>query len=113
MHGIMLASTVLLILAATTPSPASARSADPYRTAAGALVEGEQFRCAKASIDKDYDRIVEDIITLTEVPAPPFGEQARAALNGIGIIRIETRRGSKTMIRNISGRRLPVIEGGS
>lgn len=34
---------------------------------------------AKTALAGDYDRIVAELITLTEIPAPPFGEQARAA----------------------------------
>jgi len=37
------------------------------------------FRQAMATIDAEHDRTVEDIITLTEIPAPPFKEAARAA----------------------------------
>lgn len=34
---------------------------------------------AKAALAGDYDRIVKELITITEIPAPPFGEAARAA----------------------------------
>jgi len=34
---------------------------------------------AKTALAGDYDRIVKELITITEIPAPPFGEQARAA----------------------------------
>lgn len=33
---------------------------------------------AKTALEGDYDRIVAELITITEIPAPPFGEQARA-----------------------------------
>ncbi|MEO1044297.1 MAG: M20/M25/M40 family metallo-hydrolase [Pseudomonadota bacterium] len=32
---------------------------------------------ARASLAGDYDRIVEQLITITEIPAPPFGEEKR------------------------------------
>jgi len=32
---------------------------------------------AKTALAGDYDRIVKELITITEIPAPPFGEQAR------------------------------------
>jgi acetylornithine deacetylase/succinyl-diaminopimelate desuccinylase-like protein len=36
------------------------------------------FRSAVAVLDKEHGRIVEEGIKLTEIPAPPFGEKARA-----------------------------------
>jgi acetylornithine deacetylase/succinyl-diaminopimelate desuccinylase-like protein len=37
-----------------------------------------QFAQATSFAEKDYDRFVQELITLTEIPAPPFKEQARA-----------------------------------
>ena len=37
-----------------------------------------QFAVASAFIDGDYDRFVNELVALTEIPAPPFKEQARA-----------------------------------
>jgi di/tripeptidase len=37
-----------------------------------------QFRAAVAAIDRDHDRLVREIVALTEIPAPPFKEEARA-----------------------------------
>ena len=37
-----------------------------------------QFAEASAFIDGDYDRFVNELVALTEIPAPPFKEQARA-----------------------------------
>ncbi len=36
------------------------------------------FKQAVAALDNDFDRLVAEIITLTEIPAPPFKEAARA-----------------------------------
>jgi tripeptide aminopeptidase len=36
------------------------------------------FTKALAVLDRDHDRLVQEIITLTEIPAPPFKEAARA-----------------------------------
>ena len=50
----------------------------PARLAAQkAILSSGQFRVAAASLEKDWDRIVADIITLTEIEAPPFHEDAR------------------------------------
>ena len=42
------------------------------------LIDSAQFKQASSFIDGDYDRFVRELITLTEIPAPPFKEQARA-----------------------------------
>jgi len=42
------------------------------------LMDGNRFQAARAQLAKDHDRIVQDIIQLTEIPAPPFKEEARA-----------------------------------
>jgi hypothetical protein len=42
------------------------------------VLGGAKFAKAKASLKGDYDRIVQDIITLTQIEAPPFKEDARA-----------------------------------
>jgi tripeptide aminopeptidase len=40
---------------------------------------GSGFQAASAFLETDYDRFVRELITLTEIPAPPFKETARAA----------------------------------
>ena len=42
------------------------------------LIAGTAFKQASAFIERDYDRFVQELVTLTEIPAPPFKEQARA-----------------------------------
>jgi acetylornithine deacetylase/succinyl-diaminopimelate desuccinylase-like protein len=46
--------------------------------AAEPFVRSAAFARAAAFIRKDYDRIVSELIALTEIPAPPFKEQRRA-----------------------------------
>ncbi|NNM77886.1 M20/M25/M40 family metallo-hydrolase [Sphingomonas sp. ID1715] len=36
------------------------------------------FKAAVADLDRDHDRIVDEIVTLTEIPSPPFKEAKRA-----------------------------------
>lgn len=43
------------------------------------LTPGPAFARAQAIIDRDHDTLVDDIIHLTEIPAPPFKEDARGA----------------------------------
>ncbi|WP_319517479.1 M20/M25/M40 family metallo-hydrolase [uncultured Martelella sp.] len=42
------------------------------------ILASQQFKAAAAVLKADHDRFVEDIITLTEIPSPPFGEEKRA-----------------------------------
>jgi acetylornithine deacetylase/succinyl-diaminopimelate desuccinylase-like protein len=43
------------------------------------FMDSDAYRDARAAIAADHDRTVEDIIRLTEIPSPPFGEAARGA----------------------------------
>lgn len=43
------------------------------------LLQHAGFQQALQLIDADYDRFVEELITLTEIPAPPFKEERKAA----------------------------------
>lgn len=63
-----------LLAAATLPIAAHAQDFDAQ---AKALFASKKFATAKASIAADHGRIVEDVVTLTEIPAPPFKEDAR------------------------------------
>jgi tripeptide aminopeptidase len=38
-----------------------------------------RFRAAAAALEAEHPRIIEDLIYLTEIPAPPFQEAARAS----------------------------------
>ncbi len=42
------------------------------------LMASAEFKKATAFIERDYDRFVRELIALTEIPAPPFKEAARA-----------------------------------
>jgi acetylornithine deacetylase/succinyl-diaminopimelate desuccinylase-like protein len=43
------------------------------------VVDDPKFKAAMAALDKDHDRLVAEIVLLTEIPAPPFKEDARGA----------------------------------
>ena len=67
--------TALLGVWAAVMQPAAQTAApDVSRT-----IDGAGFREAKAFIRTDYDRFVKELIALTEIPAPPFKEERRAA----------------------------------
>ncbi|HEY0148863.1 MAG TPA: M20/M25/M40 family metallo-hydrolase [Allosphingosinicella sp.] len=42
------------------------------------IVASDKFRQAAAALDAGHDKWIEDTIALTEIPAPPFKEEARA-----------------------------------
>jgi acetylornithine deacetylase/succinyl-diaminopimelate desuccinylase-like protein len=57
-----------------------AMAAPGYDAQAKALLGGAKYKVAKASIAADYDRIIADLIKLTETEAPPFKETTRGAM---------------------------------
>ena len=63
-----------LALFAVTTGPAAAGPQDEVR----ALTASPAFKTAVATLDRERERILADTITLTEIPAPPFKEEARA-----------------------------------
>lgn len=67
-----------LLLLAGLPRIAAAQPAAAEETRARARIESAQFRAAVAAFDHDFDRFVRELIYLTEIPAPPFGEAPRA-----------------------------------
>jgi tripeptide aminopeptidase len=56
--------------AAGRPAPSADQTLAAIRASPG-------FKAAQASLDRDHDRVVEDTVRLTEIPAPPFKEKAR------------------------------------
>ncbi len=54
-------------------------STDTAEATIATILADPRFRAAVATLEREHDRTVEDIVTLTEIPAPPFGEEARAA----------------------------------
>lgn len=58
------------------------------------VLDDAKFKAAMAAIDKDHDRLIAEIIQLTEIPAPPFKEDARGAaylemLRAAGLTNVE------------------------
>ncbi|OZA81292.1 MAG: peptidase M20, partial [Caulobacter sp. 39-67-4] len=68
---------VLLAAPALSSAAWAAPESDPAATVRK-LVGSPAFKTAVARLDADFDRTVADIVTLTEIPAPPFKEEARA-----------------------------------
>ncbi len=72
---------ILLLLAALSLSaaiPAAAQTAANADATVRQIVSSAQFKQAAAALDAGHDQWVKDVITITEIPAPPFKEQARA-----------------------------------
>ncbi|ODT88710.1 M20/M25/M40 family metallo-hydrolase [Phenylobacterium sp. SCN 70-31] len=81
----MLAATrpiaaVVVSIATLTCTPVLAEGLSPGEAdrAVKAVRSTAGFEAAVAHLDRDHDRIVAEIVTLTEIPAPPFKEEARA-----------------------------------
>ena len=77
--GSVMARLVPYLLAvAIAVSATSASARDVSDRTLQTLRASAGFKTALATLDAEHDRIVSDIITLTEIPAPPFKEEARA-----------------------------------
>lgn len=70
-------NTALLTLAALTFASTPAMAAPKSKPEAVLKTRG--YTASVRIIDRDHDRLVDEIIKLTEIPAPPFKETARAA----------------------------------
>ncbi len=68
---------------------------DEARGAVAAVMAGEAYRRALAVLERDHPRFVDEIVRLTEVPSPPFGEAERgrvfaAMLEAQGVAGVRT-----------------------
>ncbi|MBS0334684.1 MAG: M20/M25/M40 family metallo-hydrolase, partial [Proteobacteria bacterium] len=73
-------ATVVLSLAAVATmgaAPSKAAKPEPAEQAVQKVVASAGFKAAVADLDRTHDRMVADIVTLTEIPAPPFKEAGR------------------------------------
>lgn len=68
-----LAAGLLAVFLLAAPAGAQSAAATVER-----LVASQPFATASAFLDRDHERFVRDLIALTEIPAPPFKERARA-----------------------------------
>lgn len=64
---------LLVLLMAT-----GARAGQSAEVLVGRIVASGPFKVAVQTLQAEHDRTVSDIIALTEIPSPPFGEAARA-----------------------------------
>src|SRR6202000_594842 len=73
----ILTACAVLALFATTAVAATQAKPDAAEQAVQKVVARPGFKGAGAALDKNHDRMVADIVTLTEIPAPPFKEAAK------------------------------------
>ncbi|KAB1070061.1 M20/M25/M40 family metallo-hydrolase [Methylobacterium planeticum] len=66
----------LLVGPAAAQAPAASRT--DVTSAVDRVASSDRVRAAVRHVGEGYDRLVEEIVTLTEIPAPPFHEAARA-----------------------------------
>ena len=71
----------MAVLAALLAGPAVAQPAAPQgdvTKAVDSVLSNDRFKTAIAHVSSEYERIVGEIVKLTEIPAPPFQEAERA-----------------------------------
>lgn len=73
MRPVHLVASLFLLLA-----PAAAAQAPNAEAAVQRIVAAPSFKKAAAALDAGHDQWVKDVIAITEIPAPPFKERARA-----------------------------------
>lgn len=67
------------LLALAAGAKAHAQGVTPASNSlARQLVSDPKFRATVAAYERDHERFVAELIKLTEIPAPPFGEEPRA-----------------------------------
>jgi acetylornithine deacetylase/succinyl-diaminopimelate desuccinylase-like protein len=99
MTKLRLLSICAALAAALFLSHVKAPAAEPLKTAAEdqraqQLVSSPQYKAAVAAFARDFERFVNEIITLTQISAPPFGEKMRAdayakLLKDVGLENVE------------------------
>src|SRR4051812_49697836 len=71
----------MAVLAALLVGPAAAQPAAPQgdlTKTVDSVLSNDRFKKAIMHVSSEYERIVGEIVKLTEIPAPPFQEAARA-----------------------------------
>jgi tripeptide aminopeptidase len=72
-------SRAALALAIVSAAPVKAQEVAPEHTAAvKRILDSLNFKTAVGALQQDHERWIEEVIKLTEIPAPPFKEEVRA-----------------------------------
>jgi acetylornithine deacetylase/succinyl-diaminopimelate desuccinylase-like protein len=72
------AVALALVLGMAAPAAAAEVATPAAARTVKSIMASKSFKSAMASMDRDHDRWVSEIITLAEIPSPPFKEAARA-----------------------------------
>ena len=79
MHSISKTFLSALAVGTLAACPVFAQDVAPAHTeTVKRIVDGQPFKTAVDALQKDHDRWIGEVIKLTEIPAPPFKEEARA-----------------------------------
>src|SRR5262245_28091394 len=99
-----------LAIAIATAAPAMAQDVAPEHTATVARIMASQdFKTLVGALQTDHERWIEEVIKLTEIPAPPFKEAVRAKaymemLKALGLSDVEIDgEGNATGVRKGTG----------
>ncbi len=100
-RGKLSVALALALAAGSAPALAKPAAAKPAAAASqvppelAAVLASKRFDAAREALRLDHPRMIEQLVTLTEVPAPPFGEEERgrtfaALLRGSGLGEVTT-----------------------
>lgn len=78
MHVAVRFSSLALAVGVALAHPSAMAQTSGHAADIERILASPAFKAAAATIDKEHGRIVEDGIKFTEIPAPPFKEEARA-----------------------------------
>jgi acetylornithine deacetylase/succinyl-diaminopimelate desuccinylase-like protein len=68
-----------MVLASLIAGPAVAQEVAPaYAATVKRIIDSLAFKTAVGALQTDHERWIQEVIKLTEIPAPPFKEEARA-----------------------------------
>ena len=73
------AAAAVAALSALSLAMSGLQAPSTYETRVRRVIDHPKLQAAMDTVDRQHDRLVGDIIALTEIPAPPFKEDARAA----------------------------------
>jgi tripeptide aminopeptidase len=78
MYKRALCTAVALLALSTTGAIAQADNTSKHSEVVNSLIADPAFKSAVAVLDRDHDKIVSELIELTEIASPPFKEHVRA-----------------------------------
>jgi acetylornithine deacetylase/succinyl-diaminopimelate desuccinylase-like protein len=79
MRRLILGGVVAALLASGGAAVAAPAASPAHAKVIRALAAKPAFKAAVAALEREHDQWIENIVTLTEIPAPPLKESARAA----------------------------------